>query len=187
MKKIALLAALFLAAGCGSESTGNTGSADAKPQQAAAGAEIGAAGSACPMPVTFKVAEKWKPKAVTSADARIGDATVICEVDSKPAGSFGFLRVYKNPGSDAQAALKALSEKSKGFGAQKFTDVSVGSVAAKEVSYTVTDDGDVTPKRILAVPVAGGLVLLEVGCIDKETFDTNVKAYELAKSTLKLT
>ncbi|SDX58143.1 hypothetical protein SAMN05421504_103168 [Amycolatopsis xylanica] len=172
MKKLVPLVALLLAAGCGS---------DGDPKPAAAAAEVGPAGSPCPMPVTFKIAEKWKAGTVDAG------SEILCEIDSKPAGSLGFLRVYKTTATDLESGLKTFATKSKGAEGFAYSDVTAGGIAGKEVSYVIKQDDIEMPKRVLAVSAANSVILLEVGGLDQETFDTNVKAYELAKSTLKLT
>lgn len=170
---LVVVAALTLSA-CGPDTT-------PKPE-----VEVGAAGSACPMPVSFEVKERWKPKA-TEPGNRMGGAELLCEIDGKPAGTVGFLRVWqsaKDP--DLMAVLKRFVD-GPYHADYHYKDVTVGSFAAKEVTYLNKGLDLEAPVQVLAVPVGGGTVLLAIGGIDKETFDENVPTYELAKSSLKAT
>ncbi|MEC3973783.1 lipoprotein [Amycolatopsis sp. H20-H5] len=183
----AAAAALFVLAGCGSaDQAASTTDAPKPGAQAPAGDEVGAAGSACPMPVTFKVAAKWKPQASTSG-TKLGGAELLCEIDAKPAGSIGYVRVLLAKGvTDPMAALGAYTAVGKNSGFA-YTDVQAGAVAAKEVTYTAKSMDVDLPNQVLAVPVGGNVALVTISSIDADLFKEIQPAFELAKSSLKLT
>ena len=187
----AAAAGLFVLAGCGGSTEpakqGTTAPVSgAAPAAAAAAGEVGAAGSTCPMPVTFKVAEKWKPQA-SDPGTKLGGAELLCEIDAKPAGSIGYVRVLLAKGvTDPMAALQAYTAVGKNSGFE-YKDVQVGGVAAKEVSYTAKSMDIDLPNQVLAVPVGGDVALVTVSSIDADLFKEILPAFELAKSSLKLT
>jgi hypothetical protein len=158
---------------------------------------VGAAGSGCELPVTFKTAEKWKPKAVEiAADdplaelATKGTLRLICEIDAKPAGHLGFLRVWTGPakGGDLRTALKPFITEAK----------------TREVTYTPATAGgldgldglDVSfeqyqklteewlPHRAFAVVNGESVVALDLGGVDAAEHKAMLPAYESAIRTL---
>ncbi|GAB7106422.1 hypothetical protein JCM4814A_47360 [Streptomyces phaeofaciens JCM 4814] len=202
-----------LATGCstteenGSKSvSGAKASAKATADVARHGETIGAAGSACELPVSFDTAEFWKPKAVDAegereksgdlaelADAllRQGPVTVACEIDAKPAGKIGFLRVYTGePGdADARAVLKEFVAAEDGVSREKYRSFEAGDVTGTEVEYLTTSEllEETKKERALAVATPDGTVILHLGGMDTEEHEAMLPAYELAKSTLRVT
>jgi ABC-type phosphate transport system substrate-binding protein len=149
-------------------------------QPAASGSEIGAAGSACPLPVSISVADKWKPSAIE------GEPELLCEISARPAGSIGFLRIYHKRGTtDAKAALTAYTAKPQ-YSDIKLTDIKAGAVAGEEAAYTIDSSGTKTPGLVFAVPVSDGTVVVSLDSLDEEIQQDNRPAYELAKSSLKV-
>ncbi len=149
-------------------------------QPAAAGPEIGAAGSDCPLPISISVADKWKASAIE------GEPELLCEISARPAGSIGFLRIYHKKGTtDAKAALTAYTAKPQ-YSGVKLTDIKAGSVAGEEASYTIDSSGDKSPGLVFAVPVSDGTVLVSLDSLDDDIQRDNRPAYELAKSSLKV-
>ncbi|WP_443064507.1 lipoprotein [Streptomyces sp. NBC_00582] len=170
------------------------------------GASVGAAGSACPLPVTFDVAESWKPKAVDAeaerdgvseelaglADAflRQGPVTMACEIDAKPAGNIGFLRVWTGePGdADSRAVLEGFVAAEHGAGREKYRTFASGDLTGTEVEYVTPGGGKETkPAHALAVVTPDGPVVLHLGGLDSEEHEEMLPAYELAKKTLRAT
>jgi uncharacterized lipoprotein len=173
-KSVALVAGITFAAvalaGCGSDTK----------EAAKAGAEVGPQGSACAMPVTFSTADKWKAE-TAEQDFTTGGVKLLCEIDAKPAGSVGFIRVWKADGAtDAKAALEKFTSGEIGRD-QKYT---AGPLSGSEVEYVKGSD---SPARALAVPAGGGIVVVSVGALSKDLFEKNLPAYELAKSSIKAT
>jgi hypothetical protein len=173
-KSVALLAGITFAAvtlaGCGSDTD----------TAAKAGADVGPQGSACVLPVTFSAADKWKPE-TAEQDFTSGGVRLLCEIDAKPAGSVGFIRVWQADGvTDAKAALEKFTAGEIGR-EQKYT---AGPLSGSEVEYVKGSD---SPARALAVPAGGGIVVVSVSALSKDLFAKNLPAYELARSSLKAT
>lgn len=200
-----------VATGCGDAEQDpgvSKAAATATAEVAARGGSIGAAGSACELPVTFDIAEFWEAKAVDSAaqegdtgneltdelaDALLhqGPVTMACEVDAKPAGKVGFLRVWTGkPGdADARAVLEDFVTAESGAGGAKFGTFKAGDLDAAEVEYVTTSEllEETKKERALAVTTSDGPVVLHLGGMDTEEHEAMLPAYELAKSTLKAT
>ncbi|MEU4690493.1 lipoprotein [Actinoplanes sp. NPDC023714] len=153
---------------------------------------VGAAGSGCELPVTFEVAEKWKPKAVEIAEddplaelASKGTLRLICEIDAKPAGHLGFLRVWTGPakGGDLRAALKPFLTEAK---TRKVTYTPAKGVDGLDVSFEqyqkLTEEW--LPHRAFAVLDGESVVALDLGGIDASEHEAMLPAYELAMRTL---
>lgn len=180
---VAAVAALTACSSSDPASPPSSSAATTQPsgaQPAAAGTEIGAAGSACALPVSISVADKWKPSAIE------GEPELLCEISARPAGSIGFLRIYHKKGAtDAKAALTAYTAKPQ-YSDVKLSDIKAGSVAGEEVSYTIDSSGTKSPGLVFAVPVSDGTVLVSLDSLDDEIQQDNRPAYELAKSSLKV-
>jgi hypothetical protein len=159
----------------------SSGSADTPT----AASEVGAAGSACPMPVTFGVVDKWKPASVSDGKSARGE--LLCEISARATGQTGFLRVYHMTDvADAKAALTQYT-KLPTYSDLKFSDIKTGTGAGQEVKYTIDSSGTTLPGLVFAVPVARGTVLVSLDAIDEDTQKANMSAYELAKSSMKAT
>ncbi|WOI59027.1 lipoprotein [Streptomyces fradiae] len=222
------VAAAVLLAGCGSDgdsartdgaaSGGSGPSAPASPSvpaavaPAAKGGTVGAAGSACPLPVAFDVAAEWQPKKVEPVEdpdlaelnelLKQGPFTMACEIDAKPAGQIGFLRVWtggggtgqggdvKGGGAAPRAALESfVTADDDAPSSAVYRDVRVGAdgaASATEVTYVVTSAllGERKPVRALAVATPRGPVVLELGGMDGEEHTAMLPAWELAKRSL---
>ncbi|MCQ9134957.1 hypothetical protein KMS84_29840 [Streptomyces sp. IBSBF 2807] len=178
-------------------------SAGTSAKTAARGGSVGASGSACELPVAFDVAEFWKAKAVDANEAsaasgdlaeladallRQGPVTMACEIDAKPAGKIGFLRVWTGePGdADARAVLKAFVAAEKGASKAVYRAFTSGDVTGAEVEYVTTSEllEESKAERALAVTTPRGPVVLHLGGMDSQEHEAMLPAYELAKSTL---
>ncbi|MGW6721328.1 lipoprotein [Streptomyces sp. NPDC054995] len=164
---------------------------------AAKGGRLGGAGSACELPVTFDLAARWKPKAIELepdsilADlAEQGTVKMVCEIDAKPTGNIGFLRVWRGEASDEdpQAVLKAFVADDPQAGEAAYSQGKAGALAAAEVAYTGHSALLDEPKkeRAFAVSTPEGPVLVHLGGMDTEEHTAMLPAYELAKKSLKL-
>ena len=204
-----------------SASAGATASAEAAGDGGSAvksGGTIGAAGSACELPVTFDIAQYWEAEAIDSgtekdesasdgdgsADAekdelaqKIADAflhqgtvTAACEVDAKPAGNIGFLRIWTGkPGSgDPRGVLKAFLADETGVSKAKYSAFKAGGVAGAEVKYLVTSElmEETKEETALAVTTEKGPVVIHLGGLDSKEHRAMLPAYELAKKTLRV-
>lgn len=199
-----------LATGCATEG-GDSGaaagaSAGTSAKTARRGGSVGAPKSACALPVTFDVAEFWKAKAVDAekesaatgdlaelADAflRQGPVTMACEIDAKPAGKIGFLRVWTGkPGdADARAVLQEFVAAEPHADKAVYRTFRTGDVTGSEVEYVTTSKimEESKTERALAVTTPEGPVVLHLGGLDTGEHEAMLPAYELAKSTLRVT
>ncbi|MCX5312615.1 lipoprotein [Streptomyces sp. NBC_00154] len=198
----AVLAAVSVAVtGCTSSAQDDGGKAAPKPRAAAEsamkGGSVGGSGSACALPVTFDLAASWKPEAVQLGEdealkelARQGPVTLVCEIDAKPAGSIGFLRVWTGDRTDRtpRQVLEAFLADEPNAGKITYTDTEAGTLPATEVGYTVSSellDGP-RKKRAFAVSTPHGPVVVHLGGLDSEEYEEMLPAYELAKRTVRL-
>ncbi|MDQ0371291.1 lipoprotein [Catenuloplanes indicus] len=176
-------------------SASSSSAAPAGPPAAAEAARVGAADSGCPMPVSFGIAASWTPKAVDTAAlgpdlaAALGKGGMVpvCEIDAKPAGNIGFIRVYTGEHGDLRATLTSFA--GEGAQAPAFTELRIGGKPAVEITYTSTSelDGTVEKEVAFAVETSRGVVAVALDSFDDEEHAAMLPAYELAKSTLTVT
>lgn len=168
------------------------GKGDATPA-AAKGGTVGGAGSPCALPVSFDLAADWKPKAVKEDKqfglTKQGPVTLVCEIDAKPAGNIGFLRVWTggHAGDDPRKALEAfVAEEAKSRDKVAYAQIKAGEYAATEVTYLNTNEFLDAPKkeRALALTTPKGVVVVHLGGLDNEEHEGMLPAYELAKKSL---
>ncbi|MGW0080113.1 lipoprotein [Streptomyces sp. NPDC003393] len=191
------------ATGTGTADAGTDAGTETTRGVARRGGGVGAAGSACPLPVSFDVAADWKaeavdpdvggdsPEARAIADAflRVGPVTAACEIDAKPAGIIGFLRVYTGkPGSgDARSVLRAFLTAEGDVSKAQYSPFTGGGLDGVQVEYLITlktlDES--STESALAVVTPKGPVVLHLGGLDTEEHDQMLPAYELAKRTLR--
>ncbi|MFE7749882.1 lipoprotein [Streptomyces sp. NPDC057428] len=205
----AVLAAAVLA-GCSSPSDSGTDAdpgavknGDSAPAKAAEsapakkGGSLGGAGTACELPVTFDLAADWKPQAVDvepgsdlAALGQQGSATMVCEIDAKPAGNIGYLRVWqsKGPSTTPRAALEDFVAGDENATEASYKETEAGAQPAVEVAYTVEAEllDERKTERAFAVATPKGPVVVHLGGLDSAEHKEMLPAYELAKSTLKL-
>jgi hypothetical protein len=178
------------------EKTEGTGGA-AKP--AVKGGTVGAAGSACVLPVSFDLAADWKPEAVKGDPGgdfeemfSQGTVTLACEIDAKPAGNIGYIRVWTGvkSGEDVRKALEAfVADEAKSRKQEVYKEIKAGDLAATEVTYLNTGELLDAPKneRAFAVTTARGVVVVHLGGFDSGEHKQMLPAYELAKKSLSAT
>ncbi|WP_217280862.1 lipoprotein [Kibdelosporangium persicum] len=181
----ALLTAALLA-GCDSTET------KPDPEVSAGDGSIGADGSACPLPVTFDLPKGWQAEAVPGDDFRMGEVTLACEIDAKPAGMIGFIRVFTGETKGtAESALKAFVQDYKGKGEgdaqEAYTAIKVGGVDGVEVEY-VNRPTSGTSKRERAFALRPGTtaVVVHLGGIDDAEHDSMLSSYQLVRKTVAL-
>ncbi|MFD3838483.1 lipoprotein, partial [Streptomyces sp. NPDC058642] len=213
MAYVALLAGVL--AGCSEgaddkKDAKTSASASASGGQAAeSGDSIGAAGSACELPVSFDLAKDWEAEAIDSASQdkasptdsgeledeiseevldslfRQGPVAAACEVDAKPAGYIGFLRIWTGePGDDdARTVLEEFVAAEDGARKAKYTSFTSGGLAGVEVEYVVTSAllDETKKESAFAVATPDGPVVVHLGGMDTEEHEKMVPAFELAK------
>lgn len=186
---LATLAAVALT-GCDSDDK-KTAAAQTESAAAAAGPRVGAAGSGCELPITFGLTADWKPKQVTVEEndpllalAKKGPFTMACEIDAKPAGNIGFLRVWTGAPAELEPSLTAFI----GDRAQqpKFTELKIGGKPALEVDYQQKSqlDDAVEPEKAFVVDTGAGLIAISLDSFDAGEHQEMLPAYELARTSL---
>ncbi|MEU3827694.1 lipoprotein [Streptomyces sp. NPDC029080] len=176
------------------------------------GGTVGPAGSACELPVRFAVAAHWKAEPVDAAkepapsaqsgDGDLGEAladallrqgpvTMACEIDAKPAGSIGYLRVWTGrPGdADAGGVLRRFVAAEDGVGKERYHSFRTGGgLTAVEVEYSTTNRlvEETKKESAFAVGTPDGPVVLHLGGMDTVEHERMRPAYDLAKRTLTL-
>ncbi|MGQ4485758.1 lipoprotein [Streptomyces sp. SAS_281] len=197
-----LLAASALT-GCSSDADSDEA---AKPEKTAApavktaakGGTVGGAGSGCELPVTFDLAEDWKPEAVLPVDPDSelggfltqGPVDLVCEIDAKPAGHIGFLRVWQGKGGNAspRAALEGFVKAEENTSEVTYTRLTAGKQALTEVTYTfrspLMDGPRLTHAFALATP--DGPVVVHLGGLDTDEHEDMLPAYELARKSVRV-
>jgi hypothetical protein len=205
------------AGGPAEERSGSGSSKDA----VRSGGSVGAAGSACELPVTFETAEKWRPEAVETgapgggsgsgedelaaelAEGLLhqGPFTAACEIDAKPAGNIGFLRVWTGEAEakgedaksgdaksgDAKALLrKFVAAEGDTSEAEYRSFRSESGVPGAEVVYLYTSEalGETKKERAFLTVTPEGPVVVHLGGLDTEEHEEMLPAYELARRTL---
>ncbi|TQK52764.1 hypothetical protein FBY35_3212 [Streptomyces sp. SLBN-118] len=173
------------------------GKADGKrdaPVAAAKGGTVGGPGSPCALPVSFDLAADWKPKADTMDKqfglTKQGPVTLVCEIDAKPAGNIGFLRVWTGgrAGDDPRKALEAfVAGEAKSRDKVAYAQIKAGEYAATEVTYLNTNEFLDAPKkeRALALTTPKGVVVVHLGGLDTAEHEAMLPAYELAKKSVR--
>ncbi|MET7762285.1 lipoprotein [Streptomyces sp. NPDC005393] len=159
---------------------------------------LGNKGTACELPVRFELEKSWKPEVVdVSANPELGPlgkqgpVTLVCEIDAKPAGHIGFLRVWtgtKGPaatGGTPTALLKAfMAAASNTPRGAEYREVKAGELPAAEVTYTAEALGDSKRERALAVMTPHGGLVLHLGGLDTDEHEAMLPAYERAKKSM---
>ncbi|MBG0857616.1 hypothetical protein I2W78_38665 [Streptomyces spinoverrucosus] len=201
---VAVVAGLLTGCGAAAEDDARAAASASAPEKAAegvgGGGTIGAAGSACELPVTFDIAAKWEaestlgtsqdlPEEVADMMWRQGPVTAACEVDAKPAGHIGFLRVWTGePGdADARAVLEGFLAAEKGVSEEKYQPFEAGDLSGAEVEYLYESElmDETKTERALAVTTPDGPVVLHLGGLNTAEHEAMLPAYELAKRTLR--
>ncbi|MET8948209.1 lipoprotein [Streptomyces sp. NPDC004542] len=128
--------------------------------------------------------------ALAEALLRQGPVTLACEIDAKPAGNIGFLRVWKGrPGdTDVRAVLRAFLAAEDHTSEEKYRTFRTGGVSGVEVEYVWTSEllDESKKESALAVTTGDGPVVLHLGGLDSGEHEEMLPAYELAKRTLRV-
>lgn len=186
-----VLSVLLLIAGCGSSGSSssdkpagqNKGSAPWHDgvQPAAAAAKVGGSDSACPLPVQLDLPEKWKPSRLDAGLFRQGGLDALCEIDAKPAGAIGFLRVFVGPTAEPRAALETFLADQKGTRDVQYRETAVGKGSGAEVTWT---DEEAGRRRAFAMATPLKTVVMTAGSIDDSEYEQLLPAFLLAKQSL---
>ncbi|MFB6837443.1 lipoprotein [Streptomyces sp. NPDC056361] len=203
---VALAAAGLLLTGCGTTPAPVAPARTAAPKAGAsnaaaptagvpkAAATLGGPGTACALPVSFALAERWEPEAIDDPEnpefaalTRQGPAVVRCEVDAKGAGHVGYLRIWTAGKGPARTALEGFVKAERKTSKVAYRETGAGALPATEVTYTVANElmEESKEERAFAVSTSKGVVIVHLGGLDTDEHRAMIPAYELAKSTLK--
>jgi len=169
-----------------------------------ANTKLGTAGSGCVLPVAFDVLPLWKPKAVDVAELgelaslyRNGPFTVVCEVDAKPAGEIGFLRVHTAPGrtgsprSHLEAFIAGENPEAREAGnfevkKTEYRDLTIGGEPAAEVTYETYNKSMEHESKYsaFALNTPKGAVVVKLSPFGADEHANVLPAFDLAKKTL---
>jgi hypothetical protein len=131
---------------------------------------------ACDVPAIFDLADKWAAKAVPADAARLlGPHTLACEIDGKPAGVIGFIRVFRAAGADPRAALAAQV----GGVGSRTREFTAAAGTGREVAFGPADK----PERAFAVAVGSQTVIVHWAGLDADEHKAGLPAYLLAQAS----
>ncbi|MEV0897120.1 lipoprotein [Actinoplanes sp. NPDC049802] len=192
------MAVALAAGGCSSATPATVASAPAAAPPAAAAVRVGPAGSACELPVSFEIAESWEPKAVDvdalgelAELARVGDFTVRCEIDAKPAGNIGFLRVHVAGGlsgapRDHLKTFVKAGARNQEISGETYSDVQIGGGQAAEVTWETYDKELDHRSRYsaFALNTSEGAMVVQLSPFGADEHPAMLPAFQLAERTL---
>ena len=183
-----IVGALLLIAGCGSSGSDKPAAPDkgSAPWHdgvapAAAAAKVGGADTACPLPVAMDLPDKWKPIKLDPGLFRQGGLDALCEIDAKPAGSIGFLRVFAGPATEPRKALETFVAAQKGPRDVQYRETSVGKGSGAEATWTEEETGR---RRAFAMSTPLKTIVMTAGSIDDSEYEQLLPAFLLAKQSL---
>lgn len=147
--------------------------------------------TACAMSVSVPVAASWKAKPV-SLDGSVSDgllsqggATLACEIDAKPTGQVGFIRVWtaKRDTKESRPVLEAFLGADRNLKELAYRDVEAGGMPAVEATYRRDSPLDEGGKRERAFAVAAprGVVVVTLSGLTTEQYQAMLPAYALAR------
>ncbi|PSJ27363.1 hypothetical protein B7P34_17850 [Streptosporangium nondiastaticum] len=161
------------------------------------GGRVGGAGAVCEFPVSFEVAKAWQPKGVDAEGAVflskwLGHPSFkgACEIDAKPAGMIGYIRVWTSERTDMspRQALETFVAEEKNVTSKEFSDTKAGDLPAAEVAYERKSPlfDEPQPEQAFAVTTPKGVTVVHLGGLESGEHKEMLPAYELAKRTTKL-
>lgn len=143
----------------------------------------------CQLPVEFEVAKGWKVQTVQADNelGKVGPFQAACEVDAKPAGNIGFLRVYTSTvTAEPKEALEKFLVGLTNVRDPEFRTVASAKLPAVETTYLRESKlgGEKRRQRAVAVKTARGALVLELGGLDSQENKEMLPALLLATATL---
>nr|WSW68770.1 lipoprotein [Streptomyces sp. NBC_00995] len=165
---------------------------------AARGGTVGGSGSPCELPVVLDTAQHWTAESVVAGEpgsdfAELGlqgPVALVCEIDAKPAGHIGFLRVWqgKDGASTARQALEGFVKADSNPSKITYTQTTVGKLSVAEARYTIYSElmDESRPNRAFAVATPDGPVVVHLGGLDAYEHKSMLPAFELAKRSVRL-
>lgn len=184
-----VLGVLLLIAGCGEDKPAQNQPAQEKGsapwhdgvKPAAAATKLGGANTPCSLPVAIDIPDKWKPAHIDAGLGSQGGLEASCEIDAKPAGAIGFLRVFVGPAAEPRQALESFVADQKNPRDVEFRDTAVGQGSGVEATWLTEEAGR---KRAFAMSTPLKTIVVTAGSIDDEEYAQLVPAFLLAKQSL---
>ena len=188
---LAVVAVLFALAGCASTPpapirTGGPANgpwSDAAP--AVAGGKTGP-GTACPQALTFDVPAGWKLTGDFTAvgGLTLGGLDLVCELDGKPAGVLGIMRVFKGATGDLRAiGARYVADWAPTATEVEYRDAKVGPADGVEISFRSLDHYT----RDFLVESGPTVYLVDWGGLDSDAHTAGLPAYVLARTSAVVT
>lgn len=192
---VLVAAALTACSGGGGDGDGTAGKQTGAPwfDEVTAAASAGPA-TACALPVKLPVVERWRVKPVRldggpmDALAQQGDVTMACEIDAKPAGPIGFLRVWiaRPDATQPRPVLESFLGADRGLTDVAYRDVDAGGLTAVEATYL--REGPTEPagkrERAFAVATSQGIAVVTLSGLDNKQYQAMLPAYVLARQQI---
>lgn len=125
--------------------------------------------------------DKWKPVHLDAGLLSQGGLDAACEIDAKPAGAIGFLRVFVGPAVEPRKALESFVADQKDPRDVRYRDTSVGKGSGAEATWLDADSGR---KRAFAMSTPLKTVIMTAGSIDDEECAQLLPAFLLARHSL---
>ncbi|NED98846.1 lipoprotein [Phytoactinopolyspora halotolerans] len=145
----------------------------------------------CDLPITFDIPEKWTSETVLADhDFEQGGLMPACEVDAKPAGWLGYIRVWTGPADDAGQALETFLADSAGEIEEPETrEIEIAGVPGVETSYVqfLPAVDERKRERAFAIMTGDEAAVVTVSGFDTEEYLGMLPAYILARETARLT
>ena len=166
----------------GPSSEGTVGTPWADPAAGASGGKVGP-GTDCPVGLRFDIPAKWKASDSSAMGMAVADTLeLVCEIDGKPAGVIGFIRIFAD--ADATTDLHTIGANfvagwAKDAGDVEFRDSKVGSLNGLEIRYLA--DGHIN--RAFVVRPSTATFVVHWGGLDNDEHTAGLPAYILARTT----
>ncbi|WP_129669734.1 lipoprotein [Phytoactinopolyspora endophytica] len=199
-----LAAVMLVVAGCsGSDDAGldpgetepadtTTAAADPFDEGAVAAEPIAALADddECDVPITFDIADAWTAESVLAdLDFEQGGLMPVCEIDAKPAGWLGYIRVWSGPAEDAEQALEEfLADGAGEVEEPESRQIEIAGVDGVETAYVrfLPAVDERKRERAFAVSTGDEVAVVTVSGFDTEEYEGMLPAYILARETAQL-
>lgn len=131
-----------------------------------------------------------EPDSEFAALGRQGPVAMVCEIDAKPAGHIGFLRVWQGDAESGtpRQALEGFVKADENASKITYTESTAGKLSVAEAGYTVHSKvmEESRPARAFAVATPDGPVVVHLGGLDAQEHAGMLPAFELAKRSVRL-
>jgi hypothetical protein len=143
-------------------------------------------GTACPQALTFDVPAGWKLTGdfTAAGGMTLGGLDLVCELDGKPAGVLGIMRVFKGPAGDLRAVgARYVADWAPTATEVEYRDAKIGPADGVEVSFR-SDDHYTRDFLVASGPT---VYLVDWGGLDSDAHAAGLPAYALARTSAVVT